>query len=375
MSDFEALMLTVHHVRQNTPSVNFWTNLFLPVVNEKSSMLCRFLLTVISEQETHEWQECRVYLMRGLSDAMANQDKDTSKIIAWFITKMFFVSLSNNVHKHIIDIWPASQCDFFDLTQPLCFKQIAIIVEMDAFCSEIPNMFWEIEVKCSRNDSIINFECSKIHEHLQNSSNSSFQREISISGEEAKLLFNEHTNLSLIGKSPYKSSGFRVNNHGILKQSCVQLYCKKKGFIPIGENHFPKTVNGMNTDILEGSPRLLSNLKVGDQIGIDGYKMGTLGGFVKVRGDKAFLTCTHVLLELNTDQISLDDDETTWVSVFRENTSTHCGKVRDIAFKMDNERETSIDAALVEIMEEVNIDATDYISWTADENFSFSHLG
>lgn len=377
VSDFEALMFTVHHVRQKTLSANFWTNIFLPVVNEKSSMLCRFLLTVISEQETHEWQECRVYLMSGLSYAMANQDKDTSKTIAWFITKMFFVSLSNNVHKHIIDIWPASRCDCLDLTQPLCFKQIVIIVEMNGFCSEVPNMFWEIEVKCSRNDSINNFECSKIHEHLQNSSNRRFQSEISISGEEAKLLFNEHTNLSLIGKSPYKSTGFRKNNHGIIEHSCVQLYCKKKGFIPIGENHFPKTVNGMNTDILEGSPRLLSNLKVGDKIGIDGYRTGTLGGFVKVRGDKAFLTCTHVLMnsdELNADQISLDDDHTVWVNVYRENTSTCCGKVRDIAFNMDNERETSIDAALVEIKEDVNVEATDYISLTAGK-LSFSDLG
>lgn len=62
----------------------------------------------------------------------------------------------------------------------------------------------------------------------------------------------------------------------------------------------------------------LTNLKVGNQVGTDEYKRGTLGGFVQVRGDKAFLTYLHVFLsadELASDNLSLDDEKTLQVKL------------------------------------------------------------
>ncbi|XP_052083731.1 uncharacterized protein LOC127721088 [Mytilus californianus] len=381
MSDFETLMLTLHHVRRQTLSTQFWTDIFLPVVENRSSILCQFLLTAISEVETRVWQECHLYLMDGLSRAMTNQDKDTAKSIAWFITRKFFLSLRSNFLENVIDIWPAFQCKCLDKKQVLfCCQTVAIIVEVDKLCPELPNGFSEIEVKYILKDNINNGECSKVHEHLQNLSSKitcNFPNKISISGMDSKHLFDEHTNLSLICKSPFKSTGFRTNNHMIIKQPCIQLYCKKKGFIPIGENHFPRTVFGMQTDILDGSPRFVSHLKVGDQIGTDGYKRGTLGGFVKVRGDTAFLTCLHVFLnadELASDNLSLDDEQTVWVKCYRENSSILCGKIREMAFEVDNEKEISIDAALIELKEGITIEASDYVSST-DVNFPFSSIG
>ncbi|CAC5422927.1 unnamed protein product [Mytilus coruscus] len=379
MTDFETLMLTVNHVRLNTISTQFWKSIFLPVIDNKSSMLCRFLLTVISDEKTQTQQEYRMHLMNGLCHAMDKQDSDTSKIISWFITKICFLNLSYIVKKNVIDIWPATKCNcILDKKRLFCSKTIAIIVEMNTLCSESPNSFWEIDVQYICNGRVSNSECSKVHEHLQKSSSTIHSpNKISISGVDSKHLFDEHKNLSLICKSPLKSTGFKTNKHRIIQQSCIQLYCKKKGFIPIGENHLPRTFIGMQTDILDGSPRFLSHLRVGDQIGTDGYKRGTLGGFVQVRGDKAFLTCLHVFLnvdELASDNISLDDGKTVEVKLYRKNKrSIKCGKIRDIAFEVDNERETSIDAALIEL-QKTKIDNSDYVA-TGNGQLSFTDLG
>ncbi|XP_071140196.1 uncharacterized protein [Mytilus edulis] len=378
MTDFETLMLTVNYVRLHTISSQFWKRIFLPVIDNKSSMLCRFLLTVISNVKTQTHQEYRTHLMEGLCNAMAKQDPDTSKIISWLITKIYFSKLSYSVKRNIIDIWPATKCNCIDKTRLFCSKTMAIIVELDALCPELPNSFWEIDVQYICNGRVSNSECSKVHDHLQNSSSTiHLPNKISISSVDAKQLFDEHTNLSLICKSSLKSTGFETNKHRIIQQSCVQLYCKKKGFIPIGDSHFPRTFIGMQTDVLDGSPRLLSHLRVGDQIGTDGYKRGTLGGFVQVRGDKALLTCLHVFLnvdELASDNISLDDGKTVEVKLYRKNRrSTKCGKIRDIAFEMDNAGETSIDAALVEL-QKTKIDNSDYVD-TKNRRLSFTDLG
>lgn len=380
MSDFETLLLTLNHVKRKTLSTQFWTDIFLPVVQKKSSIVCQFLLTAISEVETCVWQQSHLYLIDGLSRAMTNQDQFTAKTIAWFITRKFFLSLSSNCLENVIDIWPAFQCNCLDKKQVMfCGQTVAIIVEVDKLCPEYPKSFWEIDVKFILKDELNHGECSKVQEHLQSLSSTitcDFPKKVSISGIDSKHLFDKHSNLSLICKSPFKSTGFRTNNHMIIKQPCIQLYCKKKGFIPIGENHLPRTVVGLQTDVLNGSPHFLSNLKVGDQIGTD-CKMGTLGGFVKVRGDTAFLTCLHVFLnadELASDNLSFDDEQTVWVKCYRENASILCGKIREMAFEVDNENEISIDAALIELKEGIKIEALDYVSST-DRNVPFSSIG
>ncbi|VDH91577.1 Hypothetical predicted protein [Mytilus galloprovincialis] len=378
MLDFAKLVFTIHHVDRNTFSSKFWERIVLPAIEKKDSRLCRFLLTIMTGMTTDQWDYCHHYLLEGLLSSMTNQDKDTSKVIAWFITKKLFRSFGKSVRKYITDIWPAFLCNCHRKQHEFCSDKFAIYIEMNTLRPDLPETFWKIDVKYITDDRAKIRQSSQIHEHLQNlSGNIHFPDHKSISGVDAKQLFNEHSNLSLICKSPLKSIGFLQKKHKVIEQPSIQLYCKRKGLIPVGENHFPRAINGLQTDVLEGSPHFLSQLKIGNQVGTDEFKMGTLGGFVQVRGDKAFLTCLHVFLsadELAADNISLDDEKTVPVKLYRKNENSHvCGKIREIAFEVDNEKETSIDAALVEIPVD-SIDNSNYVD-VDNVQVSFKDIG
>ncbi|CAC5379243.1 unnamed protein product [Mytilus coruscus] len=378
ISDFSKLVFTSYHVDRNKLSSTFWVNIFWPVIENKDSNLCLFLLTIMTDMTTDQWKECHHYLLEGLSSSLINQDKDTTKVIAWFITKKFFLSLDASIRENITDIWPAFKCNYHRKQQIFCSDKIAINIEMNILRPDLPDTFWKIDIHYIIDERVQNEESSQIHKHLQNSSGKiHFPNKKSISGVDAKHLFIEHSNLSLVCKSSFKSTGFLKKNHKVIEQSCFQLYCKRKGFIPIGENHFPSTFNGLQTDVLDGRPHFLSQLKIGNQVGTDEYKRGTLGGFVQVRGDKAFLTCLHVFLsadELASDNLSLDDEKTVSVKLYSKNKNPLiCGKIRDIAFEVDNEKETSIDAALVEIQTD-SIENSDYVD-IVGRQLSFRAIG
>lgn len=234
MTDFETLMLTVNYVRLHTISSQFWKKIFLPVIDSKSSMLCRFLLTVISNVKTQTHQEYRTNLMEGLCNAMAKQDPDTSKIISWLITKIFFSKLSYSVKRNIIDIWPATKCNCIDKTRLFCSKTMAIIVEMDALCSELPNSFWEIDVHYICNGRVSNSECSKVHDHLQNSSSTiHLPNKTTISSVDSKQLFDEHTNLSLICKSSLNLLVLKRINTELFNNHVYNYTVRKRGSYPL----------------------------------------------------------------------------------------------------------------------------------------------
>ncbi|XP_063436533.1 uncharacterized protein LOC134717962 [Mytilus trossulus] len=383
LKDFEKLIYTSFHVDRKTLSSTFWILNFLPVIQNQDSNLCRFLLTIVDKIGNDKWKTCFHHLLAGLSISMRIKDKDTSKVIAWFITKKCFHSLKRPIQENIIDIWPGFLCTCQRQKEVFCIdenetKYVEITININALSPDLPHNFWNIDITYITNTTVNNAEHSQILEHLQSSSGKiHIPDKKSIGGADAKQLFNEHSNLSLIHKSPFKSTGYRKQKQKVFAQSCFQLYCKRKGIIPIGENHFPITLHGLQTDVVEGSPNYLSNLKVGNQIGTDEFKRGTLGGFVQVRGDKAFLTCLHVFLsanELASENLSLDDEKTVPVKLYRENGNSHiCGKIREIAFEVDNEKETSIDAALVEIPAD-RIDNFDYVD-IGSEKLSFRDIG
>ncbi|VDI04047.1 Hypothetical predicted protein [Mytilus galloprovincialis] len=375
--DFAKLFFTSYHIaRKNLPST-FWRYIFLPVIEKKDSNVCLFLLTIVNGMTTDQWEKCRQYVLDGLSRSMINQDKDTSKVIAWFVTKKCFQSLDKSIRENITDIWPAFICNCHTKQQVICSDKIEINIEINAYRPDLPDSFSKIDIHYIIDDRAQIKEGFQIHQHLQSSSgNIHSSNEATLSSIDARHLFIEHSNLSLVCKSPFKSNGFRKNEQKVIIQSCYQLYCKRKGFIPIGENHFPETLYGLKTDVLEGSPHYRSSLKVGNKIGTDEYKTGTLGGFVQVRGDIAFLTCLHVFLnaaELASDNLSLDDENKVPVKLYMDNDYTHiCGKIREIAFAVDNEKETSIDAALVEIPADSIINS-DYVDIEGG-NISFNDI-
>lgn len=361
MQKFVKLVFTSYHIDRKTLPSAFWKNIFVPVIEMKDSKLCLFLLTIMADMEADEWKKCNHHLFKGLSTSMINQDKDTSKVIAWFITKKCFLSLDKSIRENITDIWPVFICNCHKQKQEICsskHEHMEITIEINTLSQDLPATFWKIDIKYFENTRSNNDEGKQIHERLQSfSGNFDIQATKSISSTDAKQLFDAHSNLSLICKSPFKSTGFRKHKQKVIAQPCIQLYCKRKGFIPIGENHFSEILFGLKTDVLEGTPHFLSNLKVGNQVGTDEFKRGTLGGFVQVRGDIAFLTCLHVFLsadELASDNLSLDDKTKVSVKLYQKNQNSHiCGKVREIAFAVDNDKETSIDAALIEIAEKV----------------------
>ncbi|XP_071140194.1 uncharacterized protein [Mytilus edulis] len=332
----------------------------------------------MTDMTKDQWTKCHHYLLEGLASSMINQDKDTSKVFAWFITKKFFLSLDKSIRENITDIWPSFICNCHKRQKVFCSNKIAINIEMNTFRPDLPEIFWKININYIFDDRVNNKENNQIHEYLQNLSGKiHFPNNKSISSVDAKNLFMEHNNLSLVCKSPFKSRGFRQKKHKVIEQPSIQLYCKRKGLIPVGENHFPRTLNGLQTDVLEGSPHFLLQLKIGNQVGTDEFKMGTLGVFVQVRGDKAFLTCLHVFLsadELASDNISLDDEKTVPVKLYKKDKTSHvCGKIREIAFEVDNEKETSIDAALVEIPAD-SIDNSNYVD-VENGQVSFKDIG
>ncbi|KAJ8313363.1 hypothetical protein KUTeg_009149 [Tegillarca granosa] len=79
---------------------------------------------------------------------------------------------------------------------------------------------------------------------------------------ESQRLFRVHSNLSIIGPSPVKSSN---DGKTIEVCPCIVFYCIGKDFIPIGEPLFPKTLGGIGIDVREGffTPFICDRCSVG----------------------------------------------------------------------------------------------------------------
>ena len=193
--------------------------------------------------------------------------------------------------------------------------------------------------------------------------------DIKIKPEEHHALFSRHSNLNMIKGSSFKSKGFGGDNHVISKQPCVILCCYHKGYAPFGENEFPDKIEGhYQTDVQEGFCYTTANnkyLKSGHVIkrrGLD--KFGTLGGFVKLPGEKrGFLTCAHVLLHAHEWKFETSDKRDPVVQVV-QGTPEEVGKIKKIEFTGQWKREfsqdnipqgASVDAALVELNPDVKL--------------------
>ncbi|CAC5408073.1 unnamed protein product [Mytilus coruscus] len=379
--DFVKLTYLSGGMKRKACSSESWEDMFLFTTVNKKTILCYFLLANVENIMITEQSKYHDILQQGLCNAMKNQDKATARAISWFIVRNFFRSLNSSLKETIVDTWPAFECkcDNTEAIANFCSFNMIIIIETKKVCNDFPKTFWKVKVKCTISDKIEKNECKEIYTKLQTShSEVHFPNKVTISGVDAKKVFTEHSNLTLICRSSFKSKGFLNNEHEFVDIPCVQLYCKSKGVIPVGESHFPKTICGLQTDILEGSPCYLARIRVGDKIGSDELKMGTLGGFLLIRGVKTFLTCLHVFLnvdELSAENISLDDEKLTMVKFYPRNSavqnSYECGYIRDIAFQVDNEKETSIDAALIEFTADTSIDSQDYM---ALENGTLSYV-
>lgn len=331
--------------------------LFVAVEN-KLIFVCRWLLS-----HYHYNDEC---IGQVLSKSFEVGNNDIIKALAWKVTRLFYRKYQDNLDKSAMDIYPAYKCECHNVsTEKICMltsKKI-IAIEWNSNClPNIPSTFLNFEITLFSYDDVCNSIheeegemkdiLSKINEQFGLSSYSLQMQQID--GKVASTLFKQHRNLSLICPSILKSTNYgNRSDHRVLQVQCIQLFCQRKGYIPLGETHFPANIQGIPTDVLQGHSYLASTtLRIGDKIGTQ-TTCGTLGGFYRIAGKyKCFLTCAHVLYSLSTllapkDHLCHDDEvEVLWNP---QQSNRQCGSAFRGIFKHDDPSRTSVDAGLVMI--------------------------
>lgn len=289
-----------------------------------------------------------------------------AKAIAWVITNNFFIRYKLILHLIKFRIWPGFRCicNKKDVAI-ICSNRFEIIIESTQIEKNIPHKFAGFNVrqvpydKESKEAKLITSRLSKYWETDVCCDN------IVISKRKAESLFDNHSNLTLICSSVIQSKGMPLN-HKVESVQCIQLYCTLKGVIPIGERHFPSSVCHYPTDVMEGCPVLATQIKIGDKVGttdsLGQFKSkGTLGGFINHFGFPCFLTCAHVVFDLQTLLGRIPNDiDNKGIDVFTPSSYNaipiHCGRVLRRVFEHSDKDKTSIDAALVYILHGVSVD-------------------
>ncbi|XP_069115485.1 uncharacterized protein [Argopecten irradians] len=185
----------------------------------------------------------------------------------------------------------------------------------------------------------------------------------------SSALWCNHSNLNIISACSVRSK----NRGGSVEPGlCIVLYCSTKGVVPLGEKEFPKKLdvgekNTIDTDVREGyfefgyqtfpSSLRHTDLKMGCNIGKQPVQNGggTLGPFVKYNDSIGFLTCAHVLFNVDS-KVDFTHSEMNRVDVYQPAPSSlypsgnACGFVQRAVFNPD--LASSVDAAVVMISDE-----------------------
>lgn len=272
-------------------------------------------------------------------------------------------------------VWIGVECNCDQATQnehvhvPCRKADLTFVIEKeDASDNNFPKLFLGFKTQCfdmrasgDNEAATVAKEAIKFKEKVP----------IKVPGTLAKTLFKQHSNLTMVCPSVIKSKGFLSGSAKLQETNCIQLICKIKGMIPIGECHFPLEFDGVPTDVLEGTSQLLSAVQIGDTISNHKGHTGTLGGFVKYYGIDTFLTCSHVVFGKN-DLLKLQNKDfhfesnTISISNERQPIPVDCvlirhalkydmsekpmeidGETDNLFVLQENPEETSIDAALL----------------------------
>lgn len=367
MIEFENLLVASTYLNIEQRDLSFLNEKsFLQAVDKSQDLLCRLMLSYIDDSET-----TLEYLSKVLKYAMNRRDVSISVAIAWRLTWSYFTKIKS-AFPNLIDIWPAFQCTCTfgsEYQNEMCSSDAVIVVHLDTDVPQPSDDFFSIQILYFTNI---------IYKTLPSTKRVvPFPDDMPITGSSAEILFDNHRNLTLICKSAFETSQTVYGPSDGLPEiiPCVELYCKVKGMIPVGEKHFPKLFCNLPTKILQGSPTLMTSLRIGSAIGTDDFKKGTLGGFVRFRGENAFLTCLHVFLkaeDLTSDDMTLDDSESYWVKCYSNEPATSsantrssfvCGKIQDFGFEKNSDG-TSIDAALIRLEKGITIDSSQFVAAT-----------
>ena len=338
---------------------------------QQFSILCRWLMANI-----HNKGVTNTEMESALNIAFKNLDKDTAKAISWCIAKTFYKTFQVNL-SHCFDVYPGLRCQCLNKgqnTNALCSNDKLLIITSRAEVKGLPAEYkgFKIKIMDVHDKSTEKSESETLSALLSQNYTDSYHIKVNISNSTAKKLFDSHSNLALICPSVHKSFSF-ARKHKVKNGLYIQLYCKQKGVLPLGEIHFPDSIHGIPTDVIDGEACFISKLRIGDKIGQQ-TSTGTLGGFIKYLGFECFLTCAHVMYDeekllgssLNFDEVKAYAHTPLGV--------IECGKVIWRAFDHDDRSKTSVDAALVWMQNSCTMDPTDYIVDGARRS-SYSDLG
>lgn len=306
------------------------------------------------------------FLKKILKISIKNQCTSCASAIAWKITRLFLKEMSLTVCN---DIWPGFRCncennDVQQWIDPVifCSSDVVIIVEINDIETNWmqANSFHGIPVKYekqigqSQEGKLITEEITR----LQSEDPDFVSRGKGIEGSVAKGYFAQHRKLSVISPSPIKSKGYPLKQE-FDKAPCIQLYCRLKGYIPVGEAHLPSEIDGIQTDVLQGYAELLAEeIRIGSEVGFVCERSGTLGGFVRYFGEDAFLTCAHVIVDKKflVTKTNRPNIHKVPITVHYVNQGSPCGTTDDpcgvlkyIAFPPDASESISVDAAIIQL--------------------------
>lgn len=202
-----------------------------------------------------------------------------------------------------------------------------------------------------------------------------------VSSKYAHHFFCYHSNQFSIVPSLIRSKRFKTRNRFSVEK-CATFTCGLKGFIPIGERHFPDSVfasdgTKVKTDVIEGSVNL-TNLMVGDHIESTTMS-GTLGGILLYYNRNCFITCAHVML-----------DEQSMIS--RKNNPIHnkdlrvfvkdangqkieCGNALRCDFETGSDTKPGIDVAVIEMKSDCKVNPNSMVQDSAKNPHSHLYLG
>ena len=340
---------------------------------QQLSILCRWLMANI-----HNKGVINKEMESALDIAFKNLDKDTAKAISWCITKTFYKTFKVNL-SHCIDVYPGLRCQCLNKgqnTNALCSNDKLIIITSRTEVKGLPAVYkgFKIKIMDVHDKSTEKSESETLSALLSQNCTDSYHIKVNISNSTAKKLFDSHSNLALICPSILRSFSF-ARKHEVKIELCIQLYCKLKGILPLGEIHFPDSIHGIPTDVINGEACFISTLRIGDKIGSQ-TNTGTLGGFVKYLDLSCFLTCAHVMY----DQEALSSSNYTHLPGARAYNHTSrdmidCGQVIWRAFDQGDKYKTGVDAALVVLQNDWMMDPNDYVLDRQGNSCTHERLG
>lgn len=345
-------------------------SLLLDASKKKQPFLCRWILFTLQNREDNSTIE------RALDIALNKTDIHTARVLAWCITNIFY-KIYQDMLADAVNIYPGVFCRCNDKQgkeRVFCSKDLTIVVILQqSKMTLLPQTFRGFEIKVVELNNLQRSEVISIIEYTTRKACHSVHLKVGISNETAQNLFLNHKNLGLICPSIGKSRHFTSKRHAITDELCIQLHCTKKGIIPIGNEHFPSTINGCPTDVIESQPYLLSNLRIGDTIGPQ-TSTGTLGGFVRYLDVfDCFLTCAHVMYDLKT----LLESSSNFAKLPGAKAYLHtphgtveCGNVIRPLFDHDDKSRTSVDAALV-VLNNATVNPNDILSGSSSPRTCF----